>query len=999
MIFGAGTNPVSVTVGDFNGDGKTDLVTANETSNNVSVLLGTGVGSFGGATNFAAGTNPYSVAVGDFNGDGKADLATANIGSNNVSVLLGTGMGSFGTAINFAVGTNPFSVTVGDFNGDGKADLATANKTSSDVSVRLGTGTGSFGTATNFAVGTNPVSVIVGDLNGDGKADLVTANETSDNLSVLLGTGVGSFDGATNFAVGTRPFSVTLGDFNGDSKVDLATANNGSSNVSVLLGNGSGSFGSATNFSFGTGPISVTTEDFDGDGRPDLAVANISSNNVSIRLGTGTGNFGSATNFAVGTNPYSVTVGDFNDDGKPDLATANFSSNNVSVLLNASSFANLAASVDGSGNLIVTDSHGTGKNNQFSLSTDGTNLVFADTTEQFASAPSGWTLGPGNTSIRRPMAGFTGSITINGALGTDILTVNLGGGDAIPGGNIFFNGGESTGDSDELKVIGYTLTTADGVADVSVTHTGPESGNVLLAGLGTISFNQIEPLTLAGNSADLVITLPTGADSITLGDDGGAQDANGNTSNSSALYDNTGAPYSFEFTEFTNPTNSLTINRGSATDDLTVLDLVLSGMNAGLTIGAIGTEFDQVTFSGPITLASNKSLSAFATGIINLASTTSDLATSGTGGISLTTAREISITLSGSSITAVNGDIILAGNAAGGTAGNFYGVINNGLIETTGSGNISLTGRGGTGSNSFGVVFNATSTTRASGNGSIAVSGFGSGNSSGVLVDDSGTVSTASGTITLTGTAGPTADFVTQAGILLSENDPVTIHAGTAAGTINLVADSIIIGAAPPVLSAPQGTVALPAHEWRSDQSGRRRCRWNARFNQCRALAYHRRHDRHRRHRERRDHRQLDHQSAWQKPDAHDQCGRDWEFRDHRRLGHCENLNDQSGGQFDLQRRSGQCEHERQELQPCQARGWDNDTYWSQYLFRQHFHHRRHPQHQLGCTPGHGPGHAPRRAASSSTAARCKRPLISRSASTAASPSDPPPAAARARSM
>ncbi|MFN6212135.1 MAG: FG-GAP repeat domain-containing protein [Microcystis sp.] len=83
--------------------------------------------AFGTPTNFSVGTSPVSVTVGDFNGDGKSDLATANLNSNNVSVLLGTGTGSFGTATNFSVGINPRSVTVGDFNGDGKSDLAAAN--------------------------------------------------------------------------------------------------------------------------------------------------------------------------------------------------------------------------------------------------------------------------------------------------------------------------------------------------------------------------------------------------------------------------------------------------------------------------------------------------------------------------------------------------------------------------------------------------------------------------------------------------------------------------------------------------------------------------------------------------------------------------------------------------------------------------------------------------------------------------------------------------------
>jgi hypothetical protein len=190
--------------------------------------------AFSTPTNFTVGSSPISVTVGDFNGDGKSDLATANVGSNNVSVLLGTGTGSFGPATNFSVGGGPFSVTVGDFNGDGKSDLAVANFSSQKVSVLLGTGTGSFGLATNFTVGSSPYSVTVGDFNGDGKSDLAVANFNSGNVSVLLGTGTGSFATATNFSVGLKPFSVTVGDFNGDGKSDLAVANLNSNNVSVL---------------------------------------------------------------------------------------------------------------------------------------------------------------------------------------------------------------------------------------------------------------------------------------------------------------------------------------------------------------------------------------------------------------------------------------------------------------------------------------------------------------------------------------------------------------------------------------------------------------------------------------------------------------------------------------------------------------------------------------------------------------------------------------------
>src|SRR5204862_169275 len=95
--FDAGVSPFWVAVGDFNGDGKLDLVTEG------SVLLGNGDGTFKPAVNFSTGASPISVAVGDFNRDGKPDLAVANRGPDNVSVLLGNGDGTFQPSINYGV--------------------------------------------------------------------------------------------------------------------------------------------------------------------------------------------------------------------------------------------------------------------------------------------------------------------------------------------------------------------------------------------------------------------------------------------------------------------------------------------------------------------------------------------------------------------------------------------------------------------------------------------------------------------------------------------------------------------------------------------------------------------------------------------------------------------------------------------------------------------------------------------------------------------------------
>lgn len=127
----------SVASGDFNGDEQSDLAVVNRAANNVSILLGTGTGAFGAATNFGVGTQPHEVEIVDVNGDGWSDLAVANNGSNNVSILLGTGTGTFGAATNVAVGTLPYSVAMGDFNGDGRKDLAVSSFSSNNVSILL----------------------------------------------------------------------------------------------------------------------------------------------------------------------------------------------------------------------------------------------------------------------------------------------------------------------------------------------------------------------------------------------------------------------------------------------------------------------------------------------------------------------------------------------------------------------------------------------------------------------------------------------------------------------------------------------------------------------------------------------------------------------------------------------------------------------------------------------------------------------------------------------
>jgi hypothetical protein len=201
--FATEDGPLSVTLGDLNGDGKLDLAVANFNSSTVSVLLNTtGPGgalpSFSGIQEFATGDGPASVSMGDLNGDGKLDLLVANFAFDTVSVLLnttasGSAISSFSANGEFATGTGPIYVTLGDLNEDGRLDLAVANFNSNNVSVLLnitapGAATPSFAAKQDFVTGGAPVSVAVADLNLDGKPDLAVADLNVSTLSVLLNT-------------------------------------------------------------------------------------------------------------------------------------------------------------------------------------------------------------------------------------------------------------------------------------------------------------------------------------------------------------------------------------------------------------------------------------------------------------------------------------------------------------------------------------------------------------------------------------------------------------------------------------------------------------------------------------------------------------------------------------------------------------------------------------------------------------------------------------------
>jgi hypothetical protein len=302
------SGPSAILAADFNGDGKLDLAVLNGGNNTVTILLGNGNGTFSvpDVTTPTTGSNPLAFVAGDFNGDGKMDIAVANYRSNNLTVLLGNGDGSFtATDARPATGSFPAAIVAGDFNKDGKLDLAVDNQcgaggacSAGTVTILLGDGTGSFApTAASPSTGSGPLSMAVADFNGDGNLDLAIPSDcgssgtctTNGAVTILLGDGTGKFTASASMAAtGLRPYGVVVGDFNGDGKPDLAIANNDSNTVSILLGDGKGNFAPiATPLATGAGPVFPSVGDFNNDGSLDIVVPNSGSNTISVLLGAG----------------------------------------------------------------------------------------------------------------------------------------------------------------------------------------------------------------------------------------------------------------------------------------------------------------------------------------------------------------------------------------------------------------------------------------------------------------------------------------------------------------------------------------------------------------------------------------------------------------------------------------------------------------------------------------------------------------------------------------
>ena len=346
-----GAGPKNIAAGDFDNDGKPDLVVSNSSNNSISDYAN---GCSSGTVIFMAplilntGLTPYGVAVGDLDGDGKLDIAVANSGTNTISVFRNTSSGgiiSFASPIVLTSTASPVSIAITDLDGDGQAEIITAPNAANifDVFRNISTvGTLTFGVKKTFSIGGAPQSITTCDIDGDGKPEVILA--FGNGISVLInGSTVGNinFPGLINKATGTTAQVVATGDIDGDGRADLAISNFGSSDVSVLINTssvGAITFAAQKKYGVGTNPIGLAIDDINGDGLPDIISSNEGSSNTSVLINTSTAgvpSFNAAINQACGAGTVALVVFDVDGDGRPDVATANNTANTLSVILNS----------------------------------------------------------------------------------------------------------------------------------------------------------------------------------------------------------------------------------------------------------------------------------------------------------------------------------------------------------------------------------------------------------------------------------------------------------------------------------------------------------------------------------------------------------------------------------------------------------------------------------------------------------------------------------------
>src|SRR5262245_30664858 len=309
-------------LGDVDGDGDLDAVTANPNSPN-QLLINDGTGHFTPTEMTITPFRSVDIALGDVNGDDHLDVLFVTAGQGT-QLQINNGNGGFNSPITLVAGGAPPSsaIALGDINGDGFLDAVIANSSPSTLApnqVLLGDGHGNFTVAIPLPMITSTsnksTDVALGDVNGDGHLDILFATDGQGTQLLLNGAGLPSI------LPGGSPASrgIALGDVDGDGDLDALVANFNAPNLppahnQLLTNDGTGHFTSTDLPGDPQPSVDIVLGDVDGDGDLDALVANLNAPN-QLLINDGTGHF-TSTDLPGGSQPsHAIALGDIDGDG------------------------------------------------------------------------------------------------------------------------------------------------------------------------------------------------------------------------------------------------------------------------------------------------------------------------------------------------------------------------------------------------------------------------------------------------------------------------------------------------------------------------------------------------------------------------------------------------------------------------------------------------------------------------------------------------------------